>query len=135
MTVSDYGALATKNNTPSSQRARLTTARPRCGPLVLGIDARVAAFVPAVAAPERLDLPERRLALFGGRIRRCAYISMHCELMERTPAPSAADITTYGTLTSHLGKTLRLLGLKRVAKDVTPTLSDYLSARRPDAAE
>jgi hypothetical protein len=69
--------------------------------------------------------------------RRAAYISMHCEVMEQHPAPSAADILAYGTLTSHLGKTLRLLGLKRVARDVTPTptLSDYLSAKQPDATE
>jgi hypothetical protein len=66
--------------------------------------------------------------------KRAAYISMHCEVMEQHPAPSTADLAVYGTLTSHLGKTLRLLGLKRVPKDVTPTLRDYLdAARRPDS--
>jgi hypothetical protein len=62
--------------------------------------------------------------------RRAAYISMHCELMEQAPAPSTADLAAYGTLTSHLGKTLRLIGLKRVPRDVTlaPTLRDYLDA-------
>jgi hypothetical protein len=58
--------------------------------------------------------------------------------MEQHPAPSTADLAAYGTLTSHLGKTLRLLGLKRVPKDITsiPTLESYLEARRrQDEAE
>jgi hypothetical protein len=71
----------------------------------------------------QLSTGEKQLA------RRGAYISMHCELMEQHPAPSTADLAVYGTLTSHLVKTLRTIGLKRLPKDVTPTLRDYLDAR------
>jgi hypothetical protein len=71
----------------------------------------------------QLSTGEKQLA------RRAAYISMHCELMEQHPAPSTADLAVYGTLTSHLVKTLRTIGLKRLPKDVTPTLRDYLDAR------
>jgi hypothetical protein len=69
--------------------------------------------------------------------RRAAYISIHCEQMEQIAAPSAAELALYGTLTSHLGKTLRLLGLKRQPRDVTPipSLSEYLNAQRSDVAE
>jgi hypothetical protein len=70
-------------------------------------------------------------------IRRCAMISVQCELMEQEAAAGRPiDATTYGTLTGHLARTLSLLGLKRVPRDVTPTLRDYLdAARAPDAAE
>jgi hypothetical protein len=68
--------------------------------------------------------------------RRAAYISMHCELMEQLPAPTNADIAQYGTLTSHLARTFKLLGLKRQPRDVTPTLQSYLdAARTPDTAD
>jgi hypothetical protein len=67
--------------------------------------------------------------------RRAAYISMHCEVMEQHPAPSTADLAVYGTLTSHLTKVLRTIGLKRQPRDVTPTLRDYLDARRADENE
>jgi hypothetical protein len=42
-------------------------------------------------------------------------------------------------LTSHLTRTLSVLGLKRQPRDITPTLKDYLDAVRqpiePEAAE
>jgi hypothetical protein len=50
--------------------------------------------------------------------------------MEQHPAPSIAELAAYGTLTSHLTRALRLLGLKRLPKDVTPTLQSYLDAAR-----
>jgi hypothetical protein len=61
--------------------------------------------------------------------RRAAFISMHCEVMEQHPSPSTADLATYGTLTSHLARSLKLLGLKRVPRDVTPTLRSYLETK------
>jgi hypothetical protein len=67
--------------------------------------------------------------------RRAAYISMHCEKMEQHPAPSTADLALYGTLTAHLARALKLLGLRRVPKDVTPTLGDYLSTVREPAED
>jgi hypothetical protein len=59
-------------------------------------------------------------------------ISVQCELMEKAAATGGTlDATVYGTLTGHLARTLSLLGLKRVPKDVTPTLQGYLDAARP----
>jgi hypothetical protein len=67
--------------------------------------------------------------------KRCAWVSVQCEIMERKP-PETFNVTAYATLMGHLTRTLSLLGLKRVPKDVTPTLRDYLKAvRQPDASE
>jgi hypothetical protein len=67
-------------------------------------------------------------------IRRCAMISVQCELMEqKAVAGETFDATTYGTLTGYLTRTLSALGLKRVPKDVTPTLRAYLDAARQPA--
>jgi hypothetical protein len=57
--------------------------------------------------------------------------------MEQHPAPSTADLATYGTLTSHLARSLKLLGLKRAPRDVTPTptLTDYIEATRESDPE
>jgi hypothetical protein len=64
-------------------------------------------------------------------IRRCAMISVHCELMEQDAAAgSPFDAAMYGVLTGHLARTLSQLGLKRVPRDMTPTLQSYLEARR-----
>jgi hypothetical protein len=63
-------------------------------------------------------------------IRRCAEISLQCEIMERQAADGQLlDLTSYGMLTRHLTRALRALGLKREPRDVSPTLRDYLAAR------
>jgi hypothetical protein len=69
-------------------------------------------------------------------IRRAAMISVTCEQMEQKAAAGEPfDLTIYATATGHLGRTLRLLGLKRVPRDTTPSLRDYLdAARQPDGA-
>jgi hypothetical protein len=55
--------------------------------------------------------------------------------MEQHPSPSTADLATYGTLTAHLARALKLLGLKRLPRDTAPSLRDYLdAARQPDGA-
>jgi hypothetical protein len=61
-------------------------------------------------------------------------ISVQCELLEQDAiAGKPLGATVYGTLTGHLARTLSLLGLKRMPRDVTPTLRDYLeAARQPD---
>jgi hypothetical protein len=64
-------------------------------------------------------------------IRRCAMISVQCELMEQQAIAGAPlDAIAYGTLTGHLARTLSLLGLKRQPRDMTPTLRDYIEAAR-----
>jgi hypothetical protein len=56
--------------------------------------------------------------------------------MEQHPALSTADLAVYGTLSAHLARGLKLLGLKRQPKDVTSvTLRDYLEAVRPPEDE
>jgi hypothetical protein len=55
--------------------------------------------------------------------------------MEQLPAPSAADLAQCGTR-AHLCKTLKMIGLKRVPRDVTPTLQSYIKAvSQPDAPD
>jgi hypothetical protein len=69
-------------------------------------------------------------------VRRCAMISTECERMEREALDGGVlDATVYGTLTGHLTRALRVLGLKRQPRDVTPTLSNYLEATREPAEE
>jgi hypothetical protein len=60
-------------------------------------------------------------------IKRCAMISVACELMEKEAiAGQALNAIAYGTLTGHLTRTLNALGLKREPIDVTPALHQYL---------
>jgi hypothetical protein len=61
--------------------------------------------------------------------RRCAYLSTMCELMEAKPIMELPELSVYATMTSHLSRAFKLLGLKRAIKDVTLTLPDYLAAR------
>jgi hypothetical protein len=69
-------------------------------------------------------------------IQRCAMLTVECERMEReTIAGAALDVAAYGQMTGHLARALRALGLKRVLKDVTPTLATYLDASREPAPE
>ena len=63
--------------------------------------------------------------------RRCAQISVACEIMEQQAAKGETfDMMAYGTLTGHLTRALKAIGLKRLPRDVTPTLQGYLDAAR-----
>jgi hypothetical protein len=56
--------------------------------------------------------------------RRCATIAIACERMEGEAAAGASiDLQTYGELTDRLGRAFNRLGLKRVPRDVTPSLA------------
>ena len=62
-------------------------------------------------------------------IKRCAMISVACELMENEAiSGQPLNAIAYGTLTGHLTRTLNALGLKREPIDVTPALHQYLDA-------
>jgi hypothetical protein len=51
--------------------------------------------------------------------------------MEQKAAEGGAfDLTTYAVATGHLGRTLKLLGLKRAPRDETPSLREYIDAQR-----
>ena len=55
-------------------------------------------------------------------------LSTQCELMEREAAEGQPLNThLYATITSHLTRTLSVLGLKREMVDVTPALHEYLN--------
>ena len=60
-------------------------------------------------------------------VKRCAMISVACELMEKEAiSGQPLNAIAYGTLTGHLTRTLNALGLKREPIDVTPALHQYL---------
>jgi len=60
-------------------------------------------------------------------IRRATLIAVSCERFEaQAAAGEEVDLDLYGKLTDRLGRTLQRLGIKRVAKDITPDLSEYL---------
>ena len=54
----------------------------------------------------------------------------------RLPSAAASgkeiDVDRYGMMTDRIGRAFQRLGLKRTAKDVTPSLDDYLQQRRLD---
>jgi hypothetical protein len=60
-------------------------------------------------------------------VKRCAMISVACELMEKEAiSGQPLNAIAYGTLTGHPTRTLNALGLKREPIDVTPALHQYL---------
>jgi hypothetical protein len=69
--------------------------------------------------------------------KRCAQISARCELMERTAASGGSfDLPTYAMATGHLVRALRAIGLKRMPRDITPSLRTYIEAvRAPDPVD
>lgn len=74
---------------------------------------------------EGLSEGQRQLA------RRAATICVQCERMEAQAASGEEiDMELYGRLADRLGRTFQRLGLKRVARDVTPDLNDYLECKK-----
>jgi hypothetical protein len=69
-------------------------------------------------------------------IKRCAMISVACELMEKEAmSGQPLNAIAYGTLTGHLMRTLNTLGLKREPIDVTPALHQYLDTLQAQATD
>ena len=65
-------------------------------------------------------------------VKRCAMISVACELMEKEAiSGQPLNAIAYGTLTGHLTRKLNALGLKREPIDVTPALHEYLDTLQP----
>jgi hypothetical protein len=72
---------------------------------------------------DRLSEGQKQIA------RRCAMLSVECEIMESAAvAGQPFDLDAYGQLTDRLGRAFQRLGLKRVMHDVTPDLGAYLTA-------
>jgi hypothetical protein len=60
--------------------------------------------------------------------RRAATIALECEKLEaKAVAGEVIDMDLYGQMTDRLGRAFGRLGLKRVARDVTPTLAEYIT--------
>ena len=69
---------------------------------------------------DRLSEGQKQIA------RRCAMLSVECEIMES--AAVAGQPFDLDQLTDQLGRAFQRLGLKRVMHDVTPDLGAYLTA-------
>jgi hypothetical protein len=77
---------------------------------------------------DRMTEGQRQIA------RRCALLSVECERLEGQAVLGAEfDLATYGQLTDRLGRAFQRLGIKRVPRDVTPSLASIAS--RHKAAE
>ncbi|WP_247452396.1 hypothetical protein [Bradyrhizobium sp. 174] len=73
-------------------------------------------------------------------VRRAATITLELELLEKrfalSPNGAAADdFDLYLRAANSLRRHLETLGLKRIARDVTPTLAQYLKARETATAD
>jgi hypothetical protein len=64
--------------------------------------------------------------------RRCAWLSIQCEMIEQR---EPFDLGAYALMVGHLARVLRVLGLKREPRDMTPTLKTYLDATREPASD
>jgi hypothetical protein len=124
----DHAAVPRPSTT---NRSRITN-----GSAILeGIDGRsaparrfrdvLAAIVADLGGAERLSEGQRQLA------RRCSMLSVECEKIESEGVQGKPiDLDAYGALTDRLGRAFQRLGLKRVPRDITPTLGQILSEVR-----
>jgi hypothetical protein len=69
-------------------------------------------------------------------IRRAAMLSAECERQEALAARGEAEFNCelYGTMCDRLGRLFGRLGLLRVARDIGPTLEQYLEAKYDERA-
>jgi hypothetical protein len=91
------------------------------------------------------DLVQRHVADLGGRdvlseaqlslCKRAAALACELEQMEgRMSLGQQVDIDRFGRAASHLRRILEALGLERRARDVTPSLAEYLASLRQSGA-
>jgi hypothetical protein len=87
----------------------------------------LAAIVSDLGGPDRLSEGQRQLA------RRCAMLAVECEKIEAIGvAGGTIDLAGYGQLTDRLGRAFQRLGLKRVPRNVTPSVADYVAHTAAD---
>jgi hypothetical protein len=87
----------------------------------------LAAIVSDLGGADRLSEGQKQLA------RRCSLLAVECELIEADAVQGKdIDLEAYGVMTDRLGRAFQRLGLKRVPRDLTPAIDDYLAtmARR-----
>jgi len=87
-------------------------------------------IVSDLGGADQLSEGQRQLA------RRSATIALECEKLEaKAVSGEDIDLDLYGQLTDRLGRTFGRLGLKRVARDVTPSLAEYITQTYGDRDE
>jgi hypothetical protein len=60
-------------------------------------------------------------------VRRASLISIKCEELEaRAVQGEAIDLDLFGQMTDRLGRCLQRLGIRRLPKNITPSVSEYL---------
>lgn len=85
-------------------------------------------YLADLGAPETLSEAQHALC------RRAATISVELENLDgRLSKGEFVDLDAYARVTGHLRRVLETLGIERKARDVTPSLSEYLAGRRPAA--
>jgi hypothetical protein len=141
----NHEAVPVKNNqTNGIRRTRLYHAKARSritnhGHLLPDIDGRT------MWARRLRDLTAMLVADQGGDdmisaakmaiVRRAAIIQVELELRELRFAdeePSYLQLEQYSRISGNLRRMLESVGLERRAKDVTPTLSEYLASKRDE---
>ncbi len=82
----------------------------------------LAEIVSDLGGVDLLSEGQRQLA------RRAAMMSVQCEFMEaESVAGKPIDLDAYGQLSDRIGRAFHRLGLKRVARDVTPTIAEIMA--------
>lgn len=68
--------------------------------------------------------------------RRCAMLAMQCEVMESSAISGGPfNVEIYGTVTDRLGRAFQRLGLRRVKRDMTPSLADIVARHRAEGVK
>jgi hypothetical protein len=82
-----------------------------------------------LSGPDGLSEGQRQLA------RRATTITIQCERLEGEAAAGAdIDISEYSLLTSTLVRVVSRLGLKRVPRNITPSLAQYLNIKQTETS-
>ena len=85
----------------------------------------LSAIVSDLGGVDRLSEGQRQIA------RRCAMLAVQCEAIEAQGVQgNAIDLDAYGALTDRIGRAFMRLGLRRVPRDVSPTLGEILGEAR-----
>ncbi len=88
----------------------------------------LAEIVSDLGGADILSEGQRQLA------RRAAMMSVEAERQEaEAVAGGKLDPDSFGALADRLGRVFNRLGLKRVARDMTPNLRDYIAAHAREA--
>jgi hypothetical protein len=138
--MSDKNMLGTSSPAPAGRtaRSRVTNGKSlwldnadKRGPAARRFRDIFAAIVSDLGGGDLLTEGQKQLA------RRCSLLAVECEQIEaKAVAGEEIDLEAYGVMTDRLGRAFQRLRLKRVSKDVTPSLQAYLAAeadRKPVA--